>query len=87
MSNKETKITPVQAAIKFWTERYKEAKEAGATKTMEAADLFLQYLEIILKQEQQFMSEIWDAARMVDEYGNWEHGKQQFFSQYENNES
>lgn len=96
MSNKETKLTPVQAAIKFWTDRRNESKVAGLTITKEAADLFLQYLDVMLEQENKFMESVWDAGS--ENYKQYvKHNmsgtpftcpdKTQFFSQYENTES
>lgn len=58
----EKRQTPIQKAIQFWTERFKEAKEYGAVKTMEAADLFLEYLDASLAEERRFIEEVWDAG-------------------------
>lgn len=58
MSDK--RITPIQESINFCTERYMESKSAGAIKTMEAADLFLQYLQVMLSKERKLLKEAWD---------------------------
>lgn len=65
------KLSPIQEAIKFWNERYKEAKSAGAMKTAEAADLFLQYLSAILPKEKEFAKDVWYAASIHTESSGW----------------
>lgn len=54
--------TPIQQAIVFWSERYREAKGARAVKTMEAAGLFLQYLDAMLPVEREFAKKCFDAG-------------------------
>lgn len=75
----DKKLTPIQEAIKFWTERYKEAKEAGATKTMDAADLFLQYLNVMLYKEKEFAKDMFDAGNELGGLATFD----EKFKQYE----
>lgn len=82
------KLTPIQEAIAFWTERYKEAKAAGAMKTMEAADLFLQYLNALLSKEKDFAKDMWDSGNIKREskkniFAIQQPDFEKFYKQYE----